>query len=183
MKKPAFWKVAVKDILRIGAIVPSSRWIIEGVIKRLPTPLNTIVEYGCGTGTITRELLPLLPQHGKLIGFELHPDFAKGLESITDPRFQLKHGNVVHLSQHLREETPQGVDVAISGIPFTFHSEEELHTIFKNTHAGLRTGGRFIVYQVSVKWRRYFEQYFGNVQIDFEPRNIPPYFILTGIKE
>ena len=182
MKKREFWRVAVKDFLKVGAVVPSSRWIEERVLKRLPEAPTTIVEYGCGTGRITHGLLASLSSKGKLIGLELNEEFAATLSKITDSRFQLVRGNVIELSQHLRDYAPNGVDAIVSGIPFSFHSEEELNTLFKNTYEGLSKGGRFIVYQVSPLWKRYFEKYFGNVELDFEPRNIPPYFILTGTK-
>lgn len=141
-----------------------------------------IVEYGPGTGNITRALLRKLSFNGKLIAIELNPKFEKMLDQMGDPRLQVRLGGVLEVLPSIAHD--QKVDAVVSGIPFSFFPEEDRETIVIKTRQLLRPGGSFIVYQSTRLLVPLFEKHFDSISVKYEPRNIFPYFIISGtVKE
>jgi phospholipid N-methyltransferase len=175
----AFWKIAVGDFLHVGEIFPSSPWACQSVVKHLNGD-KLVVEYGSGNGVLTRQILKALPQRAKLISIEVNGHFIPQLRDIEDDRLEVIHGDVLEVSQELRKRAPKGVDAVISGIPFTFITPSQRARVVQATHAALREGGRFIVYQNSKTVRPLLRSQFGRVDCFFEPRNIFPYFIMVA---
>jgi len=66
----------------------------------------------------------------------------------------------------------------VSGIPFTFLKRHQREKIVKCTRQALNSDGIFIVYQNSYYATKYLEKEFDHIARDFEPRNIPPMFIM-----
>ena len=50
------------------------------------------------------------------------------------------------------------------------------------TSALLNPGGRFVAYQVTTHLIPMLKDYFSNVDIQFEVRNMPPHFVFTALK-
>ena len=92
MKILSILKVAVRD-LRVGAVMPSSRWAVSKIMARVPDRLKTVLEYGPGDGVLTHRLLDRLDSQGRLLAIESNPTFAAQLSKIEDPRFALVHGD------------------------------------------------------------------------------------------
>lgn len=167
----------------VASPFPSSRFVARAVLKRLPPGTLSVVEYGAGTGAITRPLLERLPSDGKLISFELSTEFKKNLSQITDARLNVRYGAVLDLLPQATVDFPNGADAIISGIPFSLIAETDKEAIFKATLKALRPGGRFIVYQSSRLLVPTFKQYFKDVTVHYELRNIFPYFVIDGTRE
>ncbi len=166
----------------VASPFPSSRFVARAVVRRLPPGALSVVEYGAGTGAITRPLLHALPEKGKLISFELSTEFKKNLGKIADPRLDVRYGAVLDLLPRLAADFPQGADAVVSGIPFSLISEPDKEAIFQATFKALRPGGRFIVYQSSRFLVPTFQKYFGSVEVHYELRNIFPYFVIDGVR-
>lgn len=179
-KKPTFFKVALRDFIHAGTVFPSSHWATKTVSSKLPSRSAAIVEYGGGDGRLTRRLLKALPADGHLVTIELNEHFLSALNLISDPRLKVVAGNVVSLSATLRELANGPVDAIVSGIPFSFLTPLDRRVVTQNTFNALRPGGRFIVYQNSPLMRRPMKGVFGHVSTGFEPRNLPPYFVMVS---
>ncbi|MBY0371674.1 methyltransferase domain-containing protein, partial [bacterium] len=143
----------------------------------LPTGSKAVVEYGPGTGAITRYLLPKLGVGARLFAIEVNPDFQRLLESWGDPRLLVMRGRAAENLEPIRNAFPNGVDAVVSGIPFSLMPEESRDSLTSQTSSILRPGGRFILYQSSRLMVPIFKKYFVQVKVSFEPRNIFPYFI------
>jgi len=178
-----FLKNALKDFAHVAALFPSTPFACRAIAGNLPDEPAVVVEYGPGSGVVTRELLRHLPPVGKLIAVEINSVFAEQLRRWPDRRLDVEEGDIVTASARLREWAPRGVDAVISGIPFSFLSAAKREEVVRNTSAALRPGGRFIVYQNSAKMTGPLERHFGRVTCRFEPRNVFPYFIMVGYKE
>ena len=61
-----FIKTAIKDF-KVGALTPSSKYVVKKIIKEIKPEYKYIVEYGPGDGVITKEILKILPQDGRLV--------------------------------------------------------------------------------------------------------------------
>jgi len=177
-----FFKTALDDY-KVGAFVPSSKYIIKRIIQLLPKDTQYLVEYGAGDGVITKELLRHLPSNGKLVAVELNGYFAASLRAIQDDRLIVIHNDVVSVSRNFSQLSMPRIDAVISGIPFTFFKSEERRHIVENTYRALGEGGVFLVYQVSPLMLPYLKKVFRNdVGMDIELRNFPPYFIMKAEK-
>lgn len=181
-KFKSFLQVALRDFLHIGSIFPSSRFASRSIAKQLPPNCRVVVEYGAGNGRITKELLRQLPEEGRLYSIELNEDFIPQLKHIPDKRLSVIRGDVLEMAGRLHELAPGGVDAVVSGIPFSFLGVKQKREIVEKTSRALRSGGRFIVYQNSLKMKDILRYYFGPVHFFFEPRNVFPYFILVAIR-
>ena len=182
----SFLKTAVRDIVNVGDVAPSSSYVIKRVTEALPNGVKTIVEYGPGEGVITKELLKQLPPDGRLLAIELNAEFIEKIKKIKDPRLTVVAGNAVRAHEIVRENNMVLVDAVISGIPFTFSyffiPNKVKMAIVESTRKLLRAKGVFIQYQSSLLMRRFLKQHFL-ISFVYEPRNFPPYFIIRAEKK
>ena len=179
----SFLKTAVRDIVNVGDVAPSSSFVIKRVIEALPKGVKTIVEYGPGEGIITKELLKQLPPDGRLLAIELNAEFIEKMKKIRDQRLTMIAGDAVRAHEIVRENNIDPVDAVVSGIPFTFSyffiPNEVKKAIFESTRKLLRPKGVFIQYQSSLLMKRFLKEHFS-ISFVYEPRNFPPYFIIRA---
>jgi len=177
----SFLKVAVRD-LRVGAVMPSSRWAVAKIMARVPDRLKTVLEYGPGDGVLTRRLLDRLDSTGKLLAIETNPTFIAALQKIEDARFALVMGDATVAADYAREHGLADFDLVISGIPFSMLSDRTRRDVVAKTYDLLRPGGVFLVYQTSPLMVPYLKKKFA-VKTTMELRNVPPYFIMQAVKK
>ena len=167
---------------KVASIAPSTKFLVERVVKMLPPGVKTIVEYGPAEGVVTRDLLAALPADGILVAIETNADFVAALGKIRDPRLKSVHGDVQQVAELVRPFGIDRVDAIVSGIPFSFLKPMPRHQLIHKTEEQLRPGGRFIAYQVTAHLWPMMEYHFPEVDVQFELRNLPPNFIFTGFK-
>jgi phospholipid N-methyltransferase len=150
----------VKNPARVGWLLPSSRFVVNDVLKQIDWHrARVIVEYGPGTGTFTTRMLKRMRPDAQLIAVEINPEFCRFLSEIDSI-----------LSRFGATE----VDYVISGIPFATLPHHLRHSIVRKTHSVLRRNGKFLVYQVSSAVLPYLESVFGDVSRRFQPLNFVP---------
>lgn len=160
----------------LGSIVPSSRFMIN----KLLAPVNweaarLFVEYGPGIGNISAEVLRRMHPDARLVLFELNDDFAAFLNSeFRDPRLIVAHRSAGDIGMVLAEHGLGQADYIISGIPFSTMPNAVANVIADATHAALRVGGQFLVYQFAPKILELLEARFSHIDRDFEALNVPP---------
>ncbi len=177
MKITKFIKTALADYKRVGALVPSSGYVARRITEKV-CDKKSIVEYGAGEGVISREMLKRISQDAELFAFETNKKLFKDLENIKDDRFRVLNEDIRHVDRYLENE----VDAVVSGVPFSFFEKKDREEIVKNTSSILSSEGVFILYQTTPLMRSVLNKYFKKVKIEYEPRNIPPYFIITAKK-
>lgn len=161
----------------LGSVIPSSRFLINGLLKQVDwSTTRVVVEYGPGVGTITTEILKRLHPDGSLVVFETNRDFVEYLRSsIRDPRLHIIHGSAEHVDEELAQLGLDGADYIVSGIPFSTMPPSVGLNILRNTRSTLeRRSGRFLVYQFSPAVSNRLNDIFSEVRKGFEPLNIPP---------
>lgn len=178
-----FLNTALEDYRHVGSLFPSSSHAARSVAKHLEPGYRDVVEYGPGSGSITRELLARLNPQGRLTAIEINRRFLSVLGNWRDPRLSLVEGDVVGLSDRLYNLFPEGLDAVVSGIPFSLMSGEDRERVIRNTRRALRPGGKFIVYQVSGSLCPSLRRHFGPVETFLELRNFPPYVVIVGNAE
>lgn len=170
----------------VASVTPSSKYIVDRVIKAMDLKNNKIVlEYGAADGPMTRRVLERLHPDGKVVAIELNETLYESLRKLSsDRRFNPVHGDVRQIEAiAARYGIVRGqADVIISGIPFAFLSGRGRHELLASTAELLRPGGRFIAYQVTTHLIPLLKDYFSRVDTQFEIRNIPPHFVFTAFK-
>lgn len=179
MSSRSFLKNALKDF-RIGAILPSSKYVGEKIV-RLCHDSQNILEYGPGNGAVTKVLLRNQSSLKTLQAIELNNNFVQELKSVSDPRFSVLSGDVLEVLA--KNVLPKNFfDAVVSGIPFSFLSRREREIIIMSTHLLLKDNGKFVAYQTTPILLPLLKKCFKKVSLYIVWRNLPPYFIMTGLK-
>lgn len=179
-RKPKGWLLFTANFIKhpgmIGSVIPSSRFLVERMLEPIDWErARHIVEYGPGEGTFTREILNRMRDDAELLLIELNADLAAYLKRyFTDPRVTVIHGSAAAINQIAAERGWDGVDYALSGIPFSTMPEGVRREILSETRGSLNPGGKFIVFQFSNKVFNYLKETFEAVEKGMEYRNFPP---------
>jgi len=143
---------------------------------------DVIVEFGAGTGGITRATLAAMRPDARLISIEWTEAFIEPLGRIDDPRLEIVHGCASTIGEQLERRNLPAADVIVSGIPFSTMPPELCREIAANLHAALAPGGRFVAYQFSDRVAGYMTPHMGQPVIEHELINIPPMRVFSWRK-
>jgi phospholipid N-methyltransferase len=171
-----FAKNFFKHPKMLGSIIPSSRFLIDKLLAPVDwDKARLFVEYGPGIGNISVEVLRRMHPDARLVLFELNDDFVDFLRSsFRDPRLIVQHRSAGDIGKVLAEHGLGQADYIISGIPFSTMPQPVRDEIADATHAALKPGGQFLVYQFAPKILEVLEPRFPRIDRDFEAINVPP---------
>ena len=171
-----FLRGFLKHPVMVGSIIPSSRILIERMLKPVKWEKTKLfVEYGPGVGTFTRPVLDKMSDDATLIAIDTNPDFIKFLsKSIDDPRLVAVTGSAADVEKIIRDHGFAKADYVLSGLPFSTLPPGIGEDIAKATSKVIRPGGAFLVYQFSPKVFELIEPWFDRVDRGFEWINVPP---------
>ena len=167
---------------RVGSVIPSSRRLIQRLLEQTDwQSVKIAVEYGPGTGGVTRAMLARLGPDARLFAFEINSDFVDFLRrEIPDPRLILIAASAETVDATLAAAGITHCDVAISSLPFSIMPIGVRQGIVRATSRILAPGARLIGYQYSTTWLRELRHEFRHVTVQIEPRNWPPAFVFTA---
>lgn len=180
-----FFKEFLRHPVMVGSVIPSSKKLIRNMLSRCDWPNTKLfVEYGPGVGTFCQEILDRLPDDATYIVIDTNREFILYLrERFHDSRFVAVHGSAADVRQIIADHGHEHADYVLSGLPFSTLPAGIGPRIATETHAAIRTGGAFLVYQFSPKCRDFMALAFTNIDHAFEPVNIPPAQLYWGWKE
>jgi len=122
-----------------GAIAPSSPRLAETMTAGLGLErAANVAELGPGTGVFTEAILALLRPEARLTAVEINPRFAAEL-SERFPRADVVTGSAERLAL-------DGVDVVVSGLPWTAMTADRQQRILDALTASLAPNGRFTTF-------------------------------------
>lgn len=178
-----FIKISIgflRNVSTTGAIVESSSQTQEElttfVNKNTP---QVIVEFGAGTGVVTRRILEKMHHLSVLHSFEINDNFAEKIGQIQDRRLHFHHRSADDVDEVI--SAPSSVDLIISTVPITILPAELVRSLTVKGKALLKNGGHFSQLVFSPIYKRHFKQYFGNCRI-VSCLNMPPAFIHHATK-
>ena len=183
MKKIGFFKEGIKNLKTIGAVTRSSKHLCRELIKPIDFEHHlNIVELGAGDGVITKHIVNNLHPDANLMVFEVLEKFIPKIELIDDPRMSVIQDTAERLPHYLDEASIEKVDVVLSAIPFVMLSEEKAREIVKICYDVLKKDGLFIQLHYSLALKKMYKSIFGNLEVHFVARNVPPAFRLLCTK-
>ena len=106
-----FFRQLLSRPKQISAIAPSSRFLASAMAAGLKLG-DRVVEFGPGTGVLTRAILAKGVRPQDLTLFEFNPDFVAHLRASFPGAKVLNEG-----AQTAAAHVPAGVDAVISGLP------------------------------------------------------------------
>ena len=163
------------NVSTTGAIVESSVKTRDEMTAYVSqnTP-QLIVEFGTGTGVVTRRILEKMHPDSVLHSFEINDNFLPKISEINDSRFYFHHKSAEEVDSIIPEAS--SVDLIISTIPITILPEDLVNSITAKGKMLLKEGGHFSQLVFSPIFKKHFKSYFGNCRI-VSCLNMPPAFI------
>lgn len=161
----------------VASVMPSSPLLVQRLLQKMDLggPC-VVVEYGPAAGVFSRALLHAMGPEGRLILIETNADFVRRLREQfgQDPRVDIFQQPAQEVKRLMAQAGEERADYVLSGIPFSFLSEEESHALIAATREALHPGGAFLVYQHRDHMSTLLPQHFAQVEEDYELLNVPP---------
>lgn len=169
----------------VGSVIPSSRRLVQRLLDQTDwRRIHVAVEYGPGTGCVTRAILARLGPDARLFAFEINPEFVSYLRrEINDTRLTVIAASAESVASVLDEAGLGTCDLAVSSLPFSIMPVGTRKAIVEATSRVLAKGASFIGYQYSTRWLRELRRTFHLMTVEVEPRNWPPAFVFTARHE
>lgn len=180
-----FFREFLRHPVMVGSVIPSSRRLIDHMLSRTDwADTRLFVEYGPGVGTFCQAVLDRMGPDAQYIAIDTNREFVGYLrDRIIDPRFKPVHGSAADVRQIIADHGHEHADYVLSGLPFSTLPPGIGPRIATETHAALRPGGAFLVYQFNPRCRDFMALAFDRIDHAFEPINIPPAQLYWGWKE
>lgn len=177
--KLLFFTTFFKYPKEVASVMPSSKFLIKELLKNINFEnASCIVEYGPGTGCITKEILKKAKKEAKIFCFEINNKFCKYLrEIIKDDRLVVINDSPENIKKYLKRHKIPKVDYVVSGIPFSAIPKDKKSIIIQETKNTLKTNGKFILYQFLNNVKKHLSSNFSKISIRFVPLNIPPSYV------
>ena len=178
----------LEDPKGVAALMPTSRASVARIVSRVPArEARLIVEFGPGSGVMTRAILARLPPGARLLAIEANAALAARLPGeIDDSRLTVVHDTAARVGPILAAAGLGAADCVVSGIPFFWLGPEAAREIVTETHAALGDRGSFVTYQMFYLPRRrlrvHLERRFRQVRTELDLRNLPPQRIYEAVK-
>lgn len=150
-----------------GACCQSSKGLAKKMAEKMGNSKN-IIEFGPGSGVITKEILSYLPADSHLTCFEINPVFCEHLKSINDQRLTVINDDAQNFQKYISD-----YDCIVSGLPLTAFSKLQRENII----AISGKSKKYIQFQYTPFLQKKLKCHFTEVKLNFIPMNIPPAFI------
>ncbi len=174
-----FFKRVLANPIRVGYIVPSSRFLTRKTAKRIDfSKPRVVIELGPGEGCHTRQIVRRMNPESRLILIELDDHFAAHLtkQFAHDPRVTVLHTDALHLATTLESMGVSNPDYIVSGIPFTIMDRDLREKLLANISLAMGPESVFITYQFSLKISEH--ELFELARRDLCLLNLPPLTVM-----
>lgn len=178
MKISHFLSESFKNFGTIGAVAPCSPAGAEKMVEPIDfTTARTIVEFGGGTGPVTKEILKRAHPDARIYVFEINDAFVETLKKIGDSRLTVLHTSAETAAPKLQELEVEKVDCVISTLPLAVLKDSVVDNVFRAIKDILKPGGLYTQIQYGPFLKNRIEKEFGEVKTLFVALNVPPAFV------
>ena len=189
----SFTKSALANFRQTASLVPSSRRLARAMVEPvIGIEPQVVLEFGPGTGVMTRELLRCMPPGSVLLAFEINSEFVKHLrESIKDDRLVVVSSGAERAGLELERRGITKVDAVVSSLSLGMISPDLASSIFRGIEPYLRDDTPVTqfqyVYRLRMDGRRpvrfdagaLLRRHFARVHSSTVWLNFPPAVVIT----
>ena len=119
-----FFRRGVEDFDTTANFVTSSRWLVDEMVSNVTPDAKVVVEFGPGTGSLTRAILARLGPNAKLYAIELDASLLDAcVRAIHDPRLIGVHGSAVDAAALLGPAVVGRADAVVSSLGLSLMDE------------------------------------------------------------
>lgn len=160
----------------VGSAFPASRFLVDAMLDPIDfADAKIVVEYGPGSGPVTRALLARMPRDSVLLAIDLSPRFTRHLrDAIDDPRLVAVTGCAASAGSVLDRLGLGPADLIVTGIPFSTIETPLGARIMETSAALLSDHGQLVAYQMRDAVTALLVPRFERIDHSREWRNIPP---------
>jgi len=165
----------------VGAVMPSSKYLAQKMMQGIDFDSAVcIVEYGPGTGVFTEEILKRRRQDTLVLLFEMDKAFYEMLQKKYEGIESLRiiNDSAERIGEYLKKHGIDYADYIVSGLPFASLPQSVSVNILSQTKRYLKQGGRFITFQYTLFKKDFIGQFFDEIDVTRELRNVPPAYVL-----
>lgn len=176
---------------RMGAVAASSPALAKRIADQIDfSKTQSLVEFGPGTGVVTKEIVSRLQPGTKFFTIERSADLAKICRQRL-PHVKLYEESAENVEELAHREGIDQLDVVVSGLPWASFPESLQDGILKATMRILKPGGLFVMFGYRMglyttggrRFHAKLPKYFENVHRSGSVwMNIPPALVFSGIK-
>ncbi len=153
----------------VGTLVPSSRYLASHMARLLPVNSELVVEFGGGTGPVTRAMLDCGFPPEKLYVFELSGQLCKHL------RRAFPGVHIIHASATEIVRLDNEVCAVISSLPLRSLPDSSVAEILAAARKKLRPGGYFVQFTYDLmRYHVLFNIGFRHLKKKIVWANLPP---------
>jgi phospholipid N-methyltransferase len=176
---------------QIGAIAPSSSYLTAEIVRQAGVrKANTIVEFGPGTGSFTREILRQKKENAFFVGIEMNTRLVETLRQ-NFPNANIVCDSAENTPAILKQHHLSVADCIVSGLPWAAFPPELQDKLLAAAVQSLRPGGRFTTFAYlqglllpsGQRFRQKLRETFSKVHIGrIIWKNMPAAFVYRCIK-
>lgn len=170
-----FFQRWLANPLSVGSITPSSRGLRKLVSDNIVCgPDQVVVEFGGGTGPITRAILEAGVPGERIYSFEIDDHLAHYLRGHY-PDVNVVHGDCRNVAETLGPDLVGKVGTVVIGIPMITLPLSVQKEVVEATFRVLPPGGRFILFTYTLT-SPLNQKALGlkGKRLGFTPKNVPP---------
>ncbi len=160
----------------VGSAFPASRHLVDRLLAPVDWSRTKLaVEYGPGTGPLTRAILARMPADARLISLDVSSAFIRHLRrTISDPRLIAVAASASSIREIVERRGLGSADLIVTGVPFSTLPAREGGRIMRESANILGPNGLLLAYQMRTAIASLLTDHFANVRKSFVWRNIPP---------
>jgi len=176
----SFIKQYITQPRTVGAVLPSSKYLADKMTSTIDfDKAKCIVEYGPGTGVFTDNIIKQKSTDTVVLLFENNIEFynllSEKYSEVTN--IHIINDSAEHIGKYLKQHGIDLADYIISGLPFASLPQEVSTKILHETKKHLKQGGNFITFQYTLLKKEFIEQFFPQIDVKREMRNVPPAYV------
>jgi phosphatidylethanolamine/phosphatidyl-N-methylethanolamine N-methyltransferase len=190
-KRMGFFVQFLKNPTIIGAVAPSSAQLTKVMLETVDfDTVNTIVEFGPGTGVFSEQIHKSIKDSTTYFAIEVNGKMVDHLKK-TMPKLQIYHDSAVKTVEYLNAHSKMHADVIISGLPWAAFDKKLQYELLDATLEALEPGGQFITFAylnglvlpAGRKFYRKLKRSFSEVKRSrIVWKNFPPAFVYHCVK-
>ncbi len=170
----------------VASPFPSSSGLVRRLLDRADwRDMGTVVEFGPGSGALTRALLARIRHDARLVAIDTDPGLTRYLATtIADRRLNALSGSALDVRAMLARLGIDRADCIVSGIPFSGLAQGQRRLVLEESARLLGASGVFLAYQMRRSIEPGLHQIFARVERQRYWLNLPPCYLYfaTGAK-